>query len=132
MPDQFRGHDDVLGRNHLHTMRKRWAREIGVQQRHRASRPAMPSQMAMYSGRFGIISATASTVTEPLFQRPTRVLIGAPRELAVRHALAIRKQRRRLGRFPARSSMTAEKIRCGFLPIGAVSSRARSHACLDA
>ena len=52
----------------------------------------MPSQIARYSGRFGIISATASPLREILRQRPARVAIGALDERAVGQRLARRDQ----------------------------------------
>ena len=63
MLDQFRCDDDVLRRDDVDAMCERGAAKIGVEERDDAPTLLMPSQIAMYSGRFGISRQTVSPLS---------------------------------------------------------------------
>ena len=53
----------------------------------------MPSQIAMYSGRFGIIRQTVSPLASFCVERPARIAVGALDQRAIGQGVALRDQR---------------------------------------
>ncbi len=91
----------------------------------------MPSQTAMYSGRFGIKRQTASPLAIPcaIAHRAYWVDRSASARY-VRHSTSERSAGASPA-FSASSSMTVGRMRSGRRTIGAVSSSARDHALTD-
>ncbi len=88
----------------------------------------MPSQMAMYSGRFGISRQTTSPL-RALVERPAGILVRAFGERRDRSGTRGRRAgpaRRRIARRVPRSR--SGRMRSGLRVMGAVSSSARSQA----
>jgi hypothetical protein len=73
LPSAFGGDDDMFRRDDVDAMGKRVPAQLGVDQRNMVR----PSQIARYSGRFGIIRQTGVAFGGPLIERPMRVPIGA-------------------------------------------------------
>ena len=113
---ELRVHDQVPRRGEVDAMGQRGPREIRVESAATPPARVTPSQMARYSGRFGISSATASPLAEPLRERPSAhsAVDCRARPANVRHS-SVREQRRRVAvrARPAPRSRRAACARAG-------------------
>ena len=97
--DELRGHNEVLGLDDIDAMRKRGTRQIGIEQRNDPTdaRNAEPDGHVFRPVRHEQTDGVA--LGETLVERPPRIAVRPLCERAIRQALAVGEEGRRLAQF---------------------------------